>query len=119
MASIPGSRYDVFVNSSQTINFGVTSDPNNVPPPVGGDFNLEVIVNATGFNQGYATASGYDGLAVLSNDGHTLTLAHGNFRVVDSGSNDAIFLGDGGETIVGASGDAIYGGSRDGHSLDG
>jgi hypothetical protein len=68
MASITGSQYDVYAGG-QTINFGITSDPNNVPPPVGGDFNLEVVVNATGTGS-YNTASGYQGLAILSTDGH-------------------------------------------------
>ena len=48
MALIPGTNYDVFVTTGQTINFGVTSDPNNPPPPVPGDFNLDFVVNATG-----------------------------------------------------------------------
>src|ERR1700730_5733695 len=98
MVSIPGSQYDVFAGG-QTINFGITSDPNNVPPPVGGDFNLEVVVNATGTGS-YNTASGYQGRAILSTDGHTLTLLHGDdYKVTDDGSNgggnDHIFLGDG------------------------
>jgi hypothetical protein len=57
MASIPGSHYDIFA-PGQTVNFGVTADPNTVPPPVPGDFNLEVITNATGTGS-FATAAGY------------------------------------------------------------
>ena len=102
MASIPGSQYDVYAGG-QTINFGVTTDPNTVPPPVGGDFNLEVVVNATGTGS-YNTASGYQGLAILSTDGHTLTLLHGDYKVTDDGSsgggNDHIFLGDGAESSI-------------------
>src|SRR5437773_11935754 len=70
MASIPGSHYDVFAGN-QTVNFGVTPDPNNVPPPVSGNFNLEVVTNATGTGS-FLTAPGYQGLAILSTDGHTL-----------------------------------------------
>src|SRR5436189_67779 len=74
MASIPGSHYDVFAGS-QTVNFGVTADPNNVPAPVSGDFNLEVVTNATGTGS-FLTAPGYQGLAILSADGNTLTALH-------------------------------------------
>jgi hypothetical protein len=117
MASIPGSQYDVFAGG-QTINFGVTTDPNNVPPPVGGDFNLEVVVNATGTGS-YNTASGYQGLAILSTDGHTLTLLHGNYQVTDDGTNgggnDHIYLGDGAESIIGANGGGLSRCPRDVH----
>src|SRR5438067_8923245 len=75
MASIPGSHYDIFA-PKQTVNFGVTTDPNNVPAPVAGAFNLEVVTNGTGTGS-FTTAPGYQGLAVLSADGHTLTLLHG------------------------------------------
>src|ERR1700730_225509 len=116
MASIPGSQYDVYAGG-QTINFGVTTDPNTVPPPVGGDFNIEVVVNATGTGS-YNTASGYQGLAILSTDGHTLTLLHGDYKVTDDGSNDCIYLGDGAETVVGATGDTLYGGTGNNQFLD-
>ena len=65
MPNIPGTNYNVFVTTGQTIKFGVTSDPNNPPSPVPGDFNLEVVVNATGTGT-YSTAPGYQGLAILS-----------------------------------------------------
>ena len=71
MPNIPGTNYNVFVTTGQTIKFGVTSDPNNPPSPVPGDFNLEVVVNATGTGT-YSTAPGYQGLAILSTDTHTL-----------------------------------------------
>ena len=67
MPNIPGTNYNVFVTTGQTIKFGVTSDPNNPPSPVPGDFNLEVVVNATGTGT-YSTAPGYQGLAILSTD---------------------------------------------------
>src|SRR5437868_246778 len=121
MASIPGSQYDVYAGG-QTINFGVTNDPSNVPPPVVGDYNLEVIVNAAGTGT-YSTASGYQGVAVMSTDHHTLTLLHGDYKVTDDaangGGNDLIYLGDGAETIVGAAGDTLTGGTGDNQFLDG
>jgi hypothetical protein len=120
MASITGSQYDVYAGG-QTINFGITSDPNNVPPPVGGDFNLEVVVNATGTGS-YNTASGYQGLAILSTDGHTLTLLHGAYWVIDDGANgggnDHIYLGDGAESVTGASGDTLTGGTGNNQFID-
>ena len=109
MASIPGSHYDVFAGN-QTVNFGVTPDPNNVPPPVSGNFNLEVVTNATGTGS-FLTAPGYQGLAILSTDGHTLTALHGNYAVVDNGGSDSIFAGDGNFSIGGAAGDTITGGT--------
>src|SRR5438552_16968972 len=116
MASIPGSQYDVYAGG-QTINFG-----DGVQPPIGGDFNLEVIVNASGTGSG-STAAGYQGLAYLSTDGHTLTLAHGDYQVTDDvnngGGNGHIYLGDGAETIIGATGDTLTGGTGNNQFLDG
>src|SRR5258705_13245418 len=109
MALVPGSHYNVFAGN-QIVNFGVTSDPNNVPAPVGGDFNLEVITNASGTGS-FATASGYQGLAVLSTDGHTFTLLHGDYGVVASGGNGSIIAGDGNVSIGGAARDTVTGGT--------
>jgi Ca2+-binding RTX toxin-like protein len=116
MASIPGSYYDVFARN-QAVNFGVTADPNNVPAPVAGDFNLEVVSN-TGGNGSFTTASAYQGLAILSTDGHTLTLLHGTYGVVDAGGNNNIFAGDGNVSIGGALGDTITGGTGGSQFLD-
>jgi hypothetical protein len=111
MASIPGSHYDIFAGG-QPINFGVTNDPNNVPPPSAkpGVYNLEVIVNSSGTG-GFSTAPGYQGLAILSTDGRTLTALHGSYDVTDAGNNDLIILGDGNESVLGATGDTLQGGS--------
>src|SRR6266550_5220300 len=117
MPNIPGTNYNVFVTTGQTIKFGVTSDPNNPPSPVPGDFNLEVVVNATGTGT-YSTAPGYQGLAILSTDTHTLTLLHGDYGVVDNASNDTIILGDGNETIGGAIGDTVIGGTGASQFID-
>src|SRR5437762_3961773 len=109
MASIPGSHYNIFAGN-QVVNFGVTTDPNNPPAPIPGDFNLEVVSNASGTGS-FTTASGYQGLSVLSTDGLVLTAEHGNYGVVDAGGNDSIFAGDGNVTIGGAVGDTITGGT--------
>src|SRR5947207_9729956 len=99
MASIPGSHYNIF-SGNQVVNFGVTTDPNNPPAPISGDFNLEVVSNASGTGA-FATAAGYQGLAVLSTNGFVFTAEHGNYAVLDGGGNDSIFAGDGNITIVG------------------
>src|SRR3984893_8455363 len=116
MASIPGSNYDVFARS-QAVNFGVTPDANNDPAPVAGDFNLEVITNASGTGS-FTTASAYQGLAVLSTDGHTLTLLHGTYGVVDAGRSNNILAGDGDVSIGGAQGDTITRGTGGSQFLD-
>jgi Ca2+-binding RTX toxin-like protein len=116
MASIPGSHYDIFAGN-QTVNIAVTFDPNSVAPPVPGDFNLEVVINSTGTGSG-TPAAGYQGLAFLSTDTHTLTALHGNFGIVDGGSNDLVILGDGSVSIAGASGDTLQGGSGPNQFLD-
>ena len=116
MASIPGSHYNVFV-SNQVVNFGMTTDPNNVPAPVAGNFNLEVITNASGTGS-FSTASGYQGLAIISTNGSVFTAAHGSYGVQDTGGNDSIFAGDGNVSILGAAGDTITGGSSGNQFLD-
>ena len=117
MAFIPGTTYDIFVTTGQAIFIGETSDPNNPRPPVPGDFNVEVILNSTDGGS-FTTAPGYQGLAILSTDVRTLTAAHGDFGIVDSGGNDSITLGDGNTSVLGASGDTLRGGSGNGQFLD-
>jgi Ca2+-binding RTX toxin-like protein len=114
---VPGSQY-VFFAPDQPINVATTTDPNNPPPPVPGDFNLEVVVNATGTGS-YATAPGYQGLAIRSTDGHTLTMLHGDYGAVDNGAGNTIFLGDGSGSVGGAFGDTVLGGSGPNQFLDG
>src|SRR6267154_6743011 len=116
MASIPGSHYNVFV-SNQIVNFGMTTDPNNVPAPVGGDFNLEVITNASGTGS-FSTASGYQGLAVISTNGSVFTAGHGDYGIQDTGGNDSIFFGDGNVSVLGATGDTITGGTGGNQFID-
>src|SRR5205814_1602492 len=117
-ASSPPSPQYVFFAPGQTMNVGATTDPNNPPPPVSGDFNLELVLNATGTGS-YMTAPGYQGLAIRSTDGHTLTMLHGDYGAVDNGAGNTIFLGDGSESIGGAIGDTIIGGNGANQFLDG
>jgi hypothetical protein len=113
----PGSQY-LFFAAGQPINVVPTGDPPNPPPPAPGNFNLELVVNLTGTGS-FATAPGYQGVAIRSADGHTLTLLHGDYGAVDNGAGNTIFLGDGSESIGGAIGDTILGGSGPNQFLDG
>jgi hypothetical protein len=101
---VPGSQY-VFFAPGQPVNVATATDPNNVPPPAPGNFNLELVVNATGTGS-FATPPGYQGVAIRSTDGHTLTLLHGDYGVVDTHGFDSLFAGDGSESIGGALGDS-------------
>jgi len=116
MASLPGSHYNVFAGN-QIVHFGVTTDPNNVPAPVAGNFNLEVITNASGTGS-FSTASGYQGLAVLSTNGSVFTAGHGDYGIQDTGGNDSIFAGDGNVSVLGAAGDTITGGTGGNQFID-
>src|ERR1700730_718330 len=116
MAFVPGSYYNIFAGN-QVVNFGVTSDPNNVTAPVAGDFNLEVITDASGTGS-FATASGYQGLAIISTNGSVFTAAHGNYGVEDTGGNDRLFAGAGNVSILGAPGDTLTGGNAGNQLLD-
>ena len=109
MASVPGSHYDVYAGS-RSVNIGMTADPNNVPTPVAGDFNLEIVTTATGTGS-FATAPGYQALAILSSDGETFTALHGDYNATDAGGNHLISLGDGNMSVTGAAGDSILGGT--------
>ena len=70
MATVPGTHYDVFA-PGQVINFGQTYDANSFAPPVPGEFNLEVMINATGTGN-YATPPGYQGVLIESVPGKTV-----------------------------------------------
>src|SRR5947207_15718973 len=111
MASIPGSHYEIFA-PGQTVNFGLTYDPNSFAPPVPGEFNLEVIINSTGTGN-YPTPPGYQGVFIESVPGKTIpptvTMLDGDYRLVDSGGNDRIIVGDGIESVGGALGDTLVG----------
>ena len=46
MASIPGGQYHFFA-SGQAVNVATTPDGTNLPPPVLGQFNLELVTSAS------------------------------------------------------------------------
>src|SRR5438067_5922480 len=120
MASIPGSHYDVYV-PGQTVDFGLTYDANSFAPPVSGEFNLEVIINSTGTGN-YPTPPGYQGVLIESVAGKTIpptvTMLHGDYGLIDGDGNNLIFLGDGSESVQGASGDTLAGGTGLNQFLD-
>ena len=79
-------------------------------------FNLEVVTNSN-LPPGIPlpTGPGYSALAILSADARALTLAQGNYGVVDSGTyasgaGNVIAGGIGFQSIGGAAGDSILGG---------
>src|SRR5207247_8491763 len=109
MASIPGGQYTFFAGG-QAVNVATTPDGTNLPPPVLGKFNLE-LVTSSGDPPGIP--AGYQGVAVESAGGKTMELMAGNYGVRAFGSEaHTLIAGTGNDTIYGGSGDdAIYGGS--------
>lgn len=123
MASIPGSQYVVTANG-ETVRIVETANRHNLPPPIAGQFNLEVW---TGFGPApHSPAPGYNGLAVLSPTGD-ITLVSGAFEVQDAstggvthtmtaaGSNETIAAGPGNNDrlILTGNNDEAIGGGRD------
>ena len=100
------------------LNLVYTAIGSTLPAPMPGQFNLELFNNGTGTGS-VATASGYQGVALVSADGRTVSLLHGDYGAVDNGAGNTIFLGDGSESIGGAVGDTILGGSGANQFLDG
>ena len=100
MASLVGGRYAFFA-PGESVNVVITSNGGNLPPPIAGQFNLEVV---TSLNGPTVLPSGYQGVALMAPDGRTLDLVTGDFGVRDSGNNggaDTIVAGAGNETIIG------------------
>src|SRR6516225_3461961 len=121
MASIPGGQYSFFA-AGQAVNVVTTADGTNLPPPIGGEFNLEVVTSPQGTS--YSLPLGYQGVALLSDQGHALNMLTGDYAVwanghrpdtIQAGSgNDTIFGLTGHDLITGGSGpDVIYGGRHD------
>ncbi|HEX3882036.1 MAG TPA: calcium-binding protein [Stellaceae bacterium] len=101
MASIAGSQF--VATAATAVNVGITSDGTSLPPPVGGEFNLEVWTGG-----GTPTlAPGYQGLLVDYN-GQYADLVTGAFALTDSSSGGHYIQVDGvNETVTGAPGDVI------------
>ncbi|MGC2203239.1 MAG: calcium-binding protein [Stellaceae bacterium] len=114
MASIPGGQFTFFATDNP-MNVAVTGAGQSPPPAVPGDFNLNVITGSPGGS--YSLPPGYQGVALLSNQGHMVTLAAGDYGVSVTGDGpDTIQAGSGNDTIYGGSSpDSIIGGS--GHDL--
>src|SRR3984893_11934273 len=126
MASISGGQYSFFAGG-QAVNVVTTPDGTNLPPPVLGQFNLELI---TSLGDPPGIPAGYQGVAMESADGRTMDLVAGNYGVrvggggphtiIAGAGNDTIYGGSGPETIRGGSGDdVIYGGSGPGEIYGG
>src|ERR1700761_2221595 len=110
MASVTGSQY-VFV-ASQKVNLVFSTDGNasNLPAPLAGAFNLELIQVPSGST--FPNPTGYQGVAILpGGTGQVLQLLAGDYGVIDTSTGDSIIAGTGSQTITGAVGDSITGGS--------
>ena len=117
MASIPGGQYNVFAQGGQQVNVAMTTGGDNPPPPLPGQFNLEVI---TGGAVPPGLPAGYQGVALLSDNGQTINMLYGDWAVNLTGDptviggtgNDTITAGGAPALIIGGSGsDLINGGS--------
>ena len=104
MASIPGGQFAVYGNG-ETLNAVIATDVNQLPPPIGGEFNLAVI---TGPDPVSGLPPGYQGVALLSNGGKTVDMAYGNYGllVTDSGTHTVIG-GTGSDTIYASQGNDL------------
>jgi len=100
------------------LNLVYTATGSNLPAPMAGQFNLELFNNGTGTGS-IATAPGYQGVALVSSDGRTISLLHGDYGLVDTGGNNLIVLGDGSGSIGGTTGDTILGGTGPNQFIDG
>src|SRR5271166_4009592 len=120
MASIPGGQYSFFA-SGENIKVVTTANGSHLPPPITGEFNLELVTSLSGPS---GIPPGYQGVALESADGRTIDLVSGDYGVRVHGSgpdtimagtgNDTIYGGDGPDLIIGGSGhDLIFGGKGD------
>jgi Ca2+-binding RTX toxin-like protein len=122
MASISGSHFVAL--AAEPVNVVETSNGRNLPPPIPGDFNLEVW---TGSRPPGSPAPGYNGLAVLGPGGTAITLVTGSYEIKDSatgGGTDTLTANGDAQTIAGGpgnndvfvvngTGDAVVGGGQD------
>jgi Ca2+-binding RTX toxin-like protein len=113
MASIPGGQF-TFSAVHQPVNLVVTASGASLPPPISGDFNLEVITAPIGTS--YPLPPGYQGVALLSQGGYGLDMLRGSYSVAVTGSGaDTVQGGAGNDTITGGTGPELIQG---GHGND-
>jgi Ca2+-binding RTX toxin-like protein len=110
MASIPGGQYKFFA-AGRPVNVVTTTDGGHLPPPIPGEFNLELVTSLSGPS---GMPPGYQGVALESADGKTINLAPGDYGIsIGGGGPHTIIAGTGNDTIFGGRGpDLIRGGSR-------
>jgi Ca2+-binding RTX toxin-like protein len=95
---------------AQPINGVTTSDGSNLPPPVGGDFNIELVTNPA--RTSYSLPAGYQvGATFPGGTGKQIDLVAGDVMLNDAGQGDVVVLGTGNDTVGAGTADTIYGGS--------
>ena len=120
MTSVSGGQFQISANGEK-INVVTTPDGSHLPPPISGEFNLEVVTSPGGSSD---LPTGYQGVALLSDGGSTIEMASGDYAVRVTGDgfhtviawngNDTVYGGNGSDSILGGRGsDLIYGGKGD------
>ncbi|HEY1794517.1 MAG TPA: hypothetical protein VGG57_00220 [Stellaceae bacterium] len=123
MASISGSQFVAL--AAEPVNVAETSNGSHLPPPIAGDFNLEVWTGSGPPPQ--SPAPGYNGLAVLGAGGTSITLVSGAYEIQDlatGGATDTLTADGDAQTIAGGpgnndvfivngTGDQVTGGGQD------
>src|SRR5262249_9445348 len=125
MASIPGGQYTFFA-AGRPVNAVTTTDGTHPPPPIPGEFNLELVTSLSGPS---GMQPGYQGVALESADGKTIDLARGDYGISVGGGgphtiiagtgNDTIFGGRGPDLILGGSGNDLIFGGKGGDTIPG
>lgn len=77
MTSVPGGQFQTSANGEK-VNVVTTPDGSHLPPPIGGEFNLEVVTSTGGSSD---LPAGYQGVALLSDGGSTIEMAAGDYAV--------------------------------------
>lgn len=77
MTSVPGGQFQVSANGEK-VNVITTPDGSHLPPPISGEFNLEVVTSPGGASE---LPTGYQGVALLSNGGNSIEMAAGDYAV--------------------------------------
>jgi hypothetical protein len=98
VASIAGSQFVFGAAETVKLVYNPSGDPANLPPPIGGDFNLELTTHSVG-----GIPTGYAGVAMVTPESatgpNTLNMLFGDYGVTDTASGDTINAGSGNDTI--------------------